>query len=1348
MIYRNAIFLLSFLVAQLAWAYRPDPIKGNPQKLSSREGNCAPATKQVDLEINNIRARLTNGGDVWWDGVNGRYVVPKVEPGAGKREVSSIFAGSVWVGGFTNAGALKLMAQTYRNATSLDCWPGPLNPKNGETTREDCINWDQFFEVKGANITEFRKRYKLAIAEGRNKLEISEIPEDVLYWPARGNKYFSSKYNFELPNLPQGLGNFLNDLSNPSNDPSAYEPELGDYPIVEVYGCEDIPIYPDQMFFWIFNDAGGVHSASLGDPIRMEVQVQAFAYQTGDEINDMTFQRYKLVNRSPEDINRCYFAMWVDADLGCSEDDYIGCDTTFEGYRRDGSVKNRDLMYIYNQDATDGVNGCNCPGGVATYCNDIPILGIDYFRGPLDRKKVKDSNGQDSLIVKEIGMSSFMYYNRRGAGSNPPQTEDPTGSVEHYNYLTGRWRDGTRLTVGGNGYNPGSTNFTNYAFPGRPSDPSGWSMCSVNLGFGDRRTLQATGPLLLGPGDINELIIGVTWVPDQEYPCPDISALLAADKLCQDLFDNCFKLKDGPTAPNVEFIELDQELIMVLSNEVGSNNEDESYEESGIGLPENVDDKYRFEGYRIFQIASPDVTLNSQTINDPSKVREIFTVDLKNNIKKVYNWVGVKNPNPSATRPIIYYPTLMVDGTDSGIRYTFQITEDQFAVGNRDLINHKKYYFIVLAYGYNNFRSFSVDSPSLTQRIQYCPGRLNLGPEGDGKPYTAIPRPQVYEKLNSRYNSGVEITRLDGIGAGNNFLEMKNEMYDVILNGRFDGQIHYKVGAGPVQVKVYNPLKVQDGDYELRFIDNNMSNNRLDSVTWYLVYNGKDTVKARGSFYKFNEQVIAKYGLSITIGQTIDAGNDSLNSCGVVGTGLRYNYKDLNGEIWYVGQPDNNTPFTDFIKNSLGQGLYRVDPKECWSNLGDGPFKGTWYPLIMCSDTFYLTPRYVGTNSALLSGAPLKDLNNVDIVFTNDKSKWSRCIVVETWNPRAGNQLNSEASGQTSFAVKNLRSVGKEDANDDGVLDHVPGDNTTGYSWFPGYAIDVESGRRVNIFFGENSFYRPDEIFTDCNTKPLTGHDMTWNPTDEYIFDPSNRSCVLQFDLRLVLGGQHHIYVTKQQYDSCNQIRARLSQTAAGQRVIAFREMTWTSMSALLPNAKMLKYKDGYIPNELTVQLRVDNPYQWAVGTNENRGHNLYRFKIQGYQMTPVAGKEAFESALDHVNVVPNPYYGFSAYETGQFSNVVKITNLPPKCEIEIYSIDGKFIKRYNRDETPIKVVGTNIGITERQISPDVEWDLTNFRGIPVSSGVYLIYIRETSTGAEKIIKWFGVARKFDPSGL
>jgi hypothetical protein len=180
----------------------------------------------------------------------------------------------------------------------------------------------------------------------------------------------------------------------------------------------------------------------------------------------------------------------------------------------------------------------------------------------------------------------------------------------------------------------------------------------------------------------------------------------------------------------------------------------------------------------------------------------------------------------------------------------------------------------------------------------------------------------------------------------------------------------------------------------------------------------------------------------------------------------------------------------------------------------------------------------------------------------------------------------------------------------------------------------------------------------------------------------------------------------------------------------------------------MKSYAEGLIPNDLTVRLRVDNAYQHAIGTNENKGHNFYSFTVSGYEAGVVVDKDDLENALDNVNVVPNPYYGFSNYETGQFSNVVKITNLPASCLVTIYSIDGKFIKQYKRDEVPVRRIGSNPGIVERQILPDLEWDLTNFKNIPVSSGAYIIHIKENGTGAEKIVKWFGVARKFDPSGL
>src|SRR5690606_30194708 len=119
-----------------------------------------------------------------------------------------------------------------------------------------------------------------------------------------------------------------------------------------------------------------------------------------------------LINRAVDRIDSTFFAMWVDPDLGCYTDDYIGCDTS------------TNLMYVYNQDPTDGTTGCTCDQGVASYCDKVPILGVDYFRGPVYPDSVQfdriDPVTGDSIFEPvEIGMSSFVYYNNPGVGTWP-----------------------------------------------------------------------------------------------------------------------------------------------------------------------------------------------------------------------------------------------------------------------------------------------------------------------------------------------------------------------------------------------------------------------------------------------------------------------------------------------------------------------------------------------------------------------------------------------------------------------------------------------------------------------------------------------------------------------------------------------------------------------------------------------------------------------------------------------------------------------------------------------------------------------------------------------------------------
>ena len=1362
-----ALCLTVALQAHIDPTRQSRPVNTPSDQVSFRQ-NCDNAVTQIDQQINNVRARLTTGGDVWWDGNNGRYVVPKPPPGV--PEVSSIFAGGVWLGGRDPAGNLKIAAQQYgRSQGNFDYYPGPLNegdpefpggplqdPRRGTVGRDTCAQWDKFFVVSGANIDMHVTAWRRAQEEGETFLDPATIPEDILGWPARGNRFFEGIHQFRLPTTVQGLAGFWD-----QDFDGIYEPDEGDYPIIEIRGCldEEPQTSPDEMIFWVYNDAGNAHRESgSATVIQMEVQVQAFSYQTNDDINSMSFQRYKLINRAIERIDSTYFAMWVDADLGCYTDDYVGCDVS------------RSLAYVYNADQVDGTNGDVCDQGINTYGDEVPILGVDYFRGPINE------------FGEEIGMSSFTYFNNGSVAPTPaPGTQDPGTPQEYYNYLSGRWRDGNPFTFGGDGYQQGGPPIP-YAFVDAPNQTGGWSMCEEGLPVGDRRTIQASGPFTLQPGAVNELIIGVVWVPDQNYPCPSLSRLQKADDIAQDLFDACFELTRGPDAPDVDWIELDREIVAVFSNDpLTSNNAFEEYEEPGLGIPPGVDSLYRFEGYKLFQFSGPDVSLAD--VDDPSKVRLVYQVDKSNNIAKIFNWEALSpDDSETPTAEPFFVPELQVDGQNEGIRHTFSITEDQFAEGDRRLVNHRKYYFTAVAYAYNNYLEFDQtrEGEDPGQDTPYLEGDRNIGDDENGF-YTVIPRQILDRNLQSIYGDGAVITRIDGVGNGGKFLDLSNETRTEIEGlirednaEAFSGEVTYKGGFGPIDVTVFNPLDVVDGEYELTFEDSDLSNELLDAPTVWtlrsLTNAAAPVITAEKSIDDLNEQIIREFGFSVTVAQVADAGTDpfGIESNGAVG----YDEEYLNPDAlpWFFGIPDNlpiatGNPVVDatvydfMATTNTTDADYNEDPNQSYSELGNGfivpYFLTNWRDNE--SGVPYLTPAWVNSgnnNTIVRNQSSLSTLNNVDIVFTSDKSLWSRCVVVETMNPAYEDAGYFSIGERNMFDLRDEVSVSTE-AGPDGLPlpdTNPPAGEEMGMGWFPGYAIDVETGERLNIFFGENSVYDCDNLANlglDPNCESLTavtnaGGDMMFNPHGEFFIPTTNPGGATAFNY--ISGGQHFIYVTNQPYDRCVEMRERFGDGSPLRKVAPLRDVTWCGMIALPQGRQMNSYADGLVPEDVIVKLRVDNSYQVQKGTGEFNGYPTYRFTLDGKQATEL-DEIGLNDALRSINVVPNPYYGFSEYEDSQFENIVKISNLPAVCTVTIYTLDGKFIRRYERDEVGAVPVGANRAINRAQINPDLEWDLKNFRQIPIASGVYLIHVSAPGLG-ERTLKWFGVNRQFDPSGL
>ena len=464
-------------------------------------------------------------------------------------------------------------------------------------------------------------------------------------------------------------------------------------------------------------------------------------------------------------------------------------------------------------------------------------------------------------------------------------------------------------------------------------------------------------------------------------------------------------------------------------------------------------------------------------------------------------------------------------------------------------------------------------------------------------------------------------------------------------------------------------------------------------------------------------------------------------------------YTGETGLAWLSGVPDGfvggpidfDEQAFDYVATEDGEADDALDPNQAYTNIGPGYF----IPYYMANwrqydenDNPYITPAWSNLSGSAIVRAQsdLEDIVNVDIVLTPNKDLWSRCVVIETANRHHLDQGLFAEGERRSFDLRAAANVTKFDNDRDGrpdIDDDNPGE---GMGWFPGYAVNVETGERLNIFFGENSIYNGTTLPESATT---TGADMMFNPSSE-IVDLSGGD----FASRYPAGGQHFIYVSNTPYDECERFRRAFAPSPSF--ITKVRDMTnivWAGTIVPRNGFNMLSYDEGLIPNEVVVKLRVSSPYAVAdPGTGTNRNYPAYRFKIEGKSSVPLAESQ-FDEALKAIKVVPNPYYGFSSYEVSQFTNIVKITNLPPKCVVTIYTLDGKFIRQYNRDEIGRVPEGANRAIARQQISPALEWDLRNNKMIPIASGVYLIHIDAGELG-QRTIKWFGINRKFDPSGL
>jgi len=1370
------------------------------------------------LDINNVRCRINTGGDMWWNYDVAQYFVPA------NSLTTPVFSASLWIGGLDVNNQLKLAAQRYRqgpNASSpggfTDYWPGPLTiDGTASISEETCAKYDKFFVITRQEVDDF-----LAWWDDKASYPDYQIPLSIKEWPAHGDTDEHQSY-YLAP---------FKDV----DDNGDYDPTQGDYPYYDIENIlcpanykddpnfiptptkedeegivtggilSDQVLKGDKTLWWVFNDKGNAHTETEGDAIGLEIRSQAFGFSTNDEINNMTFYSYEIINRSTYRLTQTYFSQWVDTDLGWADDDYVGCD-----------VK-RGLGYCYNGNDIDG------SGQPWAYGVQPPAVGIDFFQGPYmdaDDEDNPEFTGDCSIVSSAInacaingvnfgngivdderfGMRRFVYHNNN---SPNPNITDPDVAPDYYNYLRGIWKDNTRMLYGGNAHystDPAGPE-CDFMFPG-DSDPCNWGTSGIppNDGYNvdgkfwtertvgnqpfDRRFMQSAGPFTLEPGALNYITVGIPWARAASGGAwASVELLRTVDDKCQALFDVCFKVIDGPSAPDLSFLELDKEIIVYLSNAKGSNNYREGYAEWDITISElnpdsiakadRYDSTFNFEGYQIYQLRDADVTIES--IHDPDLVRLVAQYDIKNGIGRVINFYLDKNLGANV-------PVLEVEGGDNGIAHSFKITEDLFADEDKRLVNHKQYYYAAIAYAYNNYKIYNQFNPEDLngQTEPYLAGRKNI------KTYTAIPHIPVNGVIfNSDYGEGPELTRIQGHGNGGMQVEMKQSSIDLLMakepygyivnkieSGKNDTVYFgdstnfpiienpvYETSHGPVDIKVVDPLNVQKANYSLKFYDcltpHDVDSTDRDSTNivrakWKLINTDNNNVYDSDTTIAVNyEQLLLDIGLSVNIhqqlfpGDTLDNGEHTDRNGFIMSS---ISYKD-SSRRWLGGVEDVNIPGDP--ENWIRAGMYKnvanpalndwhmaidlpEDPLQMYGKI----VRGTWAPYILSA--FYETqgdaaPAY---NTRSKTENRMSELASVNIVITPDKTLWTRCPVIEMCADEALSEGNVER-----FTIRDSKSVDKDGnpAEEGSGSSSNPIDpnyiNERGMGWFPGYAINIETGERLNMMFGENSWLVAEN-----------GRDMLWNPTPNITSYPDEDE--------VLFGGMHYVYIfgTSHRrfgagsdmfkydypaYDAGSMLRYSIDSAFNCDLVHIFSPYLYSgAMYVGIPlsidnNPYDTISIENWLDNEVTIKIRVDRPYQRyfskpieaEAGTNDRFPE--YTFSTDGISAT-YTNIEKAKSDLDLINVVPNPYYGYSSYEINQIDNRIKIVNLPKTCTVTIYSLNGTLIRQFTKDEP----------------ATYIDWDLKNFAGIPISGGLYIIHVK--AQAGERIVKWFGSMRPVD----
>jgi hypothetical protein len=466
----------------------------------------------------------SNAGGGWWPrGSQNQY----------------IFGGGIWFGAVKqrpDTNVMKKYVTVSYNPNNGRSWMVPGRIEDG-----DLRNEEELFRYR----TFFSTDFNLGNGEPYNEDHVTNWP----IWDTEDNEQLK---------VDRYVGYYVHDDDARNMDTYPKGPAfISGEDIFSVYKDTDVDQY----------DGGGNLRRADGYPLRLQYEEIIYSWGFGD-YKDFIFQKYKIINFSPDTLYDCWMASVMDIDIALKLNARAG-------------ASNDRVTYYFPEDSLDlAVQWTNTDLGERD--KGFGYLGLDFLESP----------AVDSL-TGFVRKDKKFYLNNEQLGLktsfNWPIAEDINDDEPRYNTMAS-------------------------------GDKMG------DAGPGDRRFMMSTGPFHMRPaqnygdpdnfipGDTVNIVVGIILAgaskgKDADGSWDDMAELVRKDKFAQRVYDNNFLAPEPPW--RARFREATDEDMLHNGIVVRW---DSTSEISRDGVEDGMD----FLGYRLYRARRTTLDTFATTFESPS----------------------------------------------------------------------------------------------------------------------------------------------------------------------------------------------------------------------------------------------------------------------------------------------------------------------------------------------------------------------------------------------------------------------------------------------------------------------------------------------------------------------------------------------------------------------------------------------------------------------------------------------------------------------------------------------------------------------------------------------------------